>query len=172
MQRNTDKGQARSSSTWLWWIIGAAAILLLLFIIVPALNDQQDGIVQDVTPQVPATGEATVTIGEILADPGAYVGQMVTVTGEVERPLGTDALLLDEFGIVQDSILVVTPQGSTFTEGQGVVVEGTVRQATVADIEREFGLDLGLTPELEIELSQRPIIVAESVTVQNQGTQQ
>jgi hypothetical protein len=51
--------------------------------------------------------------------------------------------------------------GGALHDDDELVVSGTVRRFVVADVERDIGWDL--SPEIEIKLKERPVLVADSV---------
>jgi hypothetical protein len=112
--------------------------------------------------------EAGVTTEEVAEEGGELVGQTVTISGEIARVVGTNAFTIqsNEF-FDNESVLVVGAQGvaiPALTPQTVVQVVGTVRELVVADVEREYGLDLD--PEVEVELKDRPYVAATSVQVQ------
>lgn len=118
---------------------------------------------------VPATG-AVVAPGTIVANPNAYIGQTVTVAGDVEEVFGPRVFTLDEETIAGNTdLLVLSPQRPELNLeaidnnwlNDGVRVTGTVRRMVVADVERELGWDLD--NELEVEYRDRPVIIAQSI---------
>jgi len=98
---------------------------------------------------------ADVTAARIADDPGAFVGQTVTVGGEVERTAGPRAYTLDG-GFGGRDLLVLGAQPRE--EGEEAVVTGRVRLLEVAEVERELGWDLDT--ELEVEFAQQPVLIA------------
>ena len=115
--------------------------------------------------------EAGVTVDAITDNPDQYMGQTVTLTGEVEEAYGSTAFRMGSDGLGRGIIVVAPPSATAgvsgfmgFNQSDMVQVTGTVRQSTVADIEQEYGLDLD--PELDVELeAEEPVIVAESISI-------
>lgn len=104
----------------------------------------------------PAPG-ADVTAGQVVENPGAYIGKTVRVSGEVERAAGERSFVLDS-GVASGGLLVLgapPPQES----GDEVVVTGTVRTLVIAEVERELGWDLD--PEIEMEFESKPVLIAQ-----------
>lgn len=157
--------------SWVWWAIAIVAVLaLLFFLVLPAVTDDRMGGVateeaaEDVTGAI-GGADPTPSISDILENPVALEGNTVTVTGEVERRAGTRAFVLDEFGIAQDQILVITLDDQTLhDEGTQVSVTGVVRQGTIPEVENEFAIDI--PREYEQEIEGRPFIVASSIAAQ------
>lgn len=104
------------------------------------------------------------TIGRIDADPGAYLDNVVTVTGEVAEVLRDGIVRLEEPGLGGGELLVVVgdaaPEG-TLEEGQSLTVTGMVRQFRLQELEGGLGFDLddGIFAGWE----NRAVIMAESV---------
>lgn len=130
------------------------------------------GCSRDVPRPAPAVGAVGATIEAIEQKPEAYLGQTVTVSGEIERIHGKRAFTLGGGDFVfEKELLVVTPVDFTNVAdrpgGVGlnaddiVQVTGEVRRLEVAEIEHE--LDLDLTPELEIEFKSRPVVIARAL---------
>lgn len=98
--------------------------------------------------------------------PTQYIGKQVSVDAEVERVIGPRVFRIDEPGWadLDGEFLVVLPAGlaAMVKPGDAVTVSGTVRQFVRADVEREWGW-LDTTPELEIQLAKKPVIVADRV---------
>jgi hypothetical protein len=107
------------------------------------------------------------TIGDVVEHVADHVGRTTRLAGEVERMLGPDALVLVDDGLFEtERILVLTqtpaaPLGITLKEGDQAIALGTVRSASVAEVERELGRDL--EPHVVIALGTGPVLVAKQV---------
>lgn len=121
------------------------------------------------TTTAPATG-AVIEPGAIVANPNNYIGQTVTIAGEVEEVFGPRVFTLDEETIAGNTdLLVLSPQRPELNLeaidnnwlNDGVRVTGTVRAMVVADVEREIGWDLDRN--LEVEYNGRPVVIAQSI---------
>lgn len=116
---------------------------------------------------------------EVYENVNPYLGQTVTVSGEISEIYGTNAFTIGD-DLWGEDLLVVAPSNATFsgTTAAGadvglfgdlgtdyvVQVTGTVRQYMLAEVENDYGLDL--VPDLEVEMEeQEPMIVAQSVRV-------
>lgn len=122
------------------------------------------------TATAPATG-AAVEPGTIVANPNAYIGQTVTIVGEVEEIFGPRAFTLDEETIAGNTdLLVLAPQNPAVNLeaidnnwlNDGVRITGAVRRMVVADVERDLGWDLD--NELEVEYRDRPVVILQSLS--------
>jgi len=121
----------------------------------------------------PATAAGNVRVADITGNMNNYAGKTVTVSGWVERTYGANSFELDEDsvftgGIDNDLLVVgaagVIPAGMKFGDADAKVrVTGTVRRLVIAEIERDLGFDL--TPEIETEFRDKPVLVANSVQV-------
>lgn len=104
---------------------------------------------------------------EILENPSIYYNQPLSIEGEVEEMRGMNAFTLsnNEFLGGEELLVINMAMGEPPEEGTQVVVAGQVRQATIADLEREYGFDwdAGLQSELEVEFEGQPVMVADGV---------
>lgn len=112
--------------------------------------------------------EYNVTLGELTGNVEDYLGQSVSVRGEAEAAVGESSFLLQDdqlFG--GQEVIVFNATGTPFLlptndePTEDVQVTGEVRQLVIADLEREYGLDLD--PQLYVDYEDRPAIVAESI---------
>ena len=108
------------------------------------------------------------TVDKVKEAPAAYYGKKLTLTGEVDSPHADmrEFTLEGSEGIFDNDIRVLTKSpvkmgGAPLAEDQRVIVTGTVRRFTTAEVEREVGWDL--SPELEVELRDKPVLVAEEI---------
>jgi hypothetical protein len=92
----------------------------------------------------------------------------VTLAGEVDSPRAdAKAFTLEGNAWIFDHEIRVRTKsavrmgGGSLGEDDHVVVSGTVRPFVTAEIERELGWDLA--PELEIELRDKPVLVADEI---------
>lgn len=118
-----------------------------------------------------------VRIEDIKENPSAYLGKSVTVSGEIESVYGPRAFQLGGRDFFDSEIRVVTTQplkdsvrrqaNQPFAVDDIALVTGTVRNIVVADVEREFSFDLD--PNYEIELENKPAIIATSVLISPRG---
>ena len=119
----------------------------------------------------PAPG-ADLTAGDLITRPTAYVGQSLTVSGNVEDIYGPRAFTIDS-GMQDGDLLVLSaeplPQLAEIDNGQGsprsphtAVVTGIVRLFVASEIERELGWDVG--PELEAEFKTKSALISRTTT--------
>ena len=111
------------------------------------------------------------TVDEITDRATPFLGQTVTVTGEVGRIGGPRLFTIEDDDPVGDEhLLVLSARPVTeiladskdpIADDDEVVVTGTVRRLVITEIERELGFDL--QPEYEVEFRDRPVLVATSV---------
>lgn len=116
---------------------------------------------------------------EVYEDVNPYLGQTVTVSGEISEIYGTNAFKIGE-DLWGEDLLVVVPQTASVSgmtmAGEEVSafgdlgteyviqVTGVVGQYVLTEVETEYGLDLD--PELEADVEeQEAMIVAESIQV-------
>jgi hypothetical protein len=119
-----------------------------------------------------ATSETTPQVENIRANPDAYVGKKLTIEGAIEAHHGAGMFTLNsQTASWRDEILVIVPRpeekAPALRNGDQVRVSGTVKKMVVADIEREYDIDL--QPEIEVEFREKPILVADSVQIRSEG---
>lgn len=116
------------------------------------------------------TDAADVTIADIVAEPTAYYSATVTVESDIDRIISPSVFTIDEEAAlaagVDNDLMVIAADANAFALDDGwlddrVLVTGTVRPLVIAEFEREFGFDL--SPELEVEFEDRPVIIATTV---------
>jgi hypothetical protein len=118
--------------------------------------------------QRPAVTAPGASVDAIKEAPGHYFGKTVHVSGEVDQIFSDRAFELEGSGwAFDDNIIVLTKApvrvvGAPLASGDDVIVTGTVRPFTVAEVERDLGWDLGT--DLEVKLSKRPVLVASSIS--------
>ena len=106
--------------------------------------------------------EENVTIDEITDGEDVAVGEEVTVRGEVtEVEPGISFVMQDDDFLSGDEVLVINTSQKTLPEGVDdlpLQVTGEVGALVLADVEREYGLDLD--PELYVDYESQPVIFA------------
>lgn len=123
------------------------------------------------TVQTPVSGETTLKVADITGNPTRYAGQTVTVRSDVEAAYGANVFRLDddsvlEGGIDNDLLVIAPPKANLISVDKDwfdkeAMVTGTVRNFVVAEIEREYGIDLDT--EIEAEFKNKPVLIATSV---------
>lgn len=115
----------------------------------------------------PDKTQPTATVAEVKGSPANFYDKDVRVAGKVDAILGDRAFELEGAGwAFNDNITVLTKTPVQFT-GVGlarrdeVIVDGKVRRFVTAEIERDLGWDL--SPEIEVRLKERPVLVADSI---------
>lgn len=108
--------------------------------------------------------DLNVTAEEVAEQTEAVEGQTVTIRSEVQQKVGESSFTLDNEG---EDILIVNVSNQLFllpTDDElEVQVTGKVATFVLADIEREFGLDL--EPEVYAEFEAKPVLLAESLAL-------
>lgn len=107
------------------------------------------------------------TVESVKNDPSRFYGQKLTLTGEVDdvkdprnfKLEGNRWLFSDEIRVLARS--PVKLGGAPLEEDDDVVVTGTLRKFSPAEIERELGWDI--PAEMEAELRDKPVLVAEEI---------
>lgn len=109
-----------------------------------------------------------VTAEDVSSETSNYVGQTVTIRGDVNEVVGEASFLMDDEQLWGgEEILIVNASGEGITLPQGtesqVQVTGEVRNFVIADLEREYGLDF--EPNLYTEYEQQPAVIAQSIAL-------
>lgn len=160
---------------------GAVAVLLAGTAVVSACATDQSTVEEptaepDAAVEESATVEESIEVaeannvqlGDLTGDVEDYLGQTVSVRGEAEMAVDESAFVLQDdelFG--GQEVIAINATGIPFVltgtnePTEDVQVTGEVQQLVLADLEREYGLDLD--PELYAEYEDRPAIIAESL---------
>lgn len=137
--------------------VGAVALGLTTTMLLPIKN----------TAQEIEEGRTNVTIEKITGNIEEYEGQMVTVRSEVEEELGESGFVLqtDDFFGGEPFLLLNASAEPVIRPNDEIAVQGTgtVREFILADIERDYGIDL--EDELYVDYENVPAVIAESVAL-------
>lgn len=125
-------------------------------------------------PAVDAKFQGTrVKIDQLEDNPTMYTGKTVSVDAEVEEVFGPRLFTIDEpnWGDLDGEILVFvpTPLAAMVRDDDRITVTGTVKPFVTADFEKEWGW-LDLDESLEVELKDRPVLVASRIIGGNNKT--
>lgn len=111
--------------------------------------------------------DRNITAQEVVNETNNLIGRRVTVRSEPIQIVGTNAFTINNKQLFNDeNILVINATGTPFTlpnDNIDIQVTGVVRQFNVADVAREF--DLNLQPDLYREYEDRPAIIAQSLAL-------
>jgi hypothetical protein len=151
--------QNRSFVPKLWSSKGAIVLALFTFLLGACTNNlERDSAVR----------EDNVTTEEVADNTNQLIGKTVTVRSEPIRKIAPSTFTISDqqfFG--SEPILVVNATGKPFTfptdSNTPVQVTGEVRKFVLADIEREFDLDL--QQDLYVEYENKPVIIAQSMAL-------
>jgi|GEM_PF-616135 len=143
-----------------WSTKGAAFALAFLAMLLPACTTNNSEKVGGPTAQTNVTTE------EVADKTNALIGKPVTVRSEVEKKVGANSFTIGDdklFG--SEKILVINASGAPIVLPDDIKLQvtGTVAKLVVADVEREFNLDL--EPEVEVEYKDKPVIIAQSIAL-------
>lgn len=132
-----------------------------------ATTADQDKERQATAPMVRGDFQGTrVKLDDLEANPTKYTGQTISVDAEVEEIFGPRLFTIDEphWGDLDGEILVFMPTAlaALVREDDRVTITGSVRPFVRAEVEREWGW-LGLSPEVEVEFSKKPVLVASRI---------
>ena len=121
-------------------------------------------------PAAPGAAPGTApgaNVDVIKETPERYYGKTVRLVGSVARIDNDRSFELEGADwAFNDNITVLTKTpvnigGAGLLQGEEIVVVGKVRPFVVAEVERDLGWDIG--SDVEMRLSRRPVIVAESI---------
>lgn len=135
--------------------------LALMALILPACTDGRQ---EAAAP--PPTGN--VTTEEVANETNRLIGQTVTIRSEPIKKIGPNTFTVsDEQFFGTESILVVNASGQPFVlpadDEVEVQVTGQVRNFVLAEVERDFDLDLD--PEVYVEYESKPAIIAQAIAL-------
>ena len=132
-----------------------------------AVNTPDDNLITNDTEAV----ETVTSVEEVKEDTEEYIGETVTISGEVENVVSLDSFVLeDEENLFdQGEVLVISVENQIepIREGENVQVTGEVRRFEITELERDYDLtwDLDLQRELEAEYEDKTVIVADFTRV-------
>ncbi|MBE9212241.1 hypothetical protein IQ247_05870 [Plectonema cf. radiosum LEGE 06105] len=136
---------------------GAIALSLMALVLPACANNEE--------ANIPGTGN--VTTEDVVDNTAALAGKTVTVRSEPVDKVGPASFTVSDqkfFG--SEPILVINASGEPFTlpaDDIEVQVTGIVRNLVVADIEREYDLDLDT--EYYTDYENKPAIIAQSIAL-------
>lgn len=117
----------------------------------------------------PQTEQEPATLETVVEQPNQYLGKRVTIMGEVDEVVSPRAFEVeDDSGLIfEKELLVLTKSdvnlsGTPVREDDELFITGKVMNLVTTEIERELGWDLD--PQLELEWSQKPVLVAELIS--------
>lgn len=138
----------------------AGIALALTALLLPACSNEQ--------PEATAPPAGNVTTEEVTDQTNQLIGQTVTIRSEPIKKIDPVTFTVSDqqfFG--SEPILVVNASGQPFVlpaEGDvEVQVTGQVRNLVLAEVERDFDLDL--EPELYVEYENKPAIIAQAIAL-------
>ncbi len=104
------------------------------------------------------------TVSEIADEPEAYIGNLVTVRGDVAEVIGAQAFRMNDPAFLSDdSLLVLTSnQDMVVNEGDSVEVTGTIERFDIAIIERQAS-DAENLDELFSDMTDEVMLQAQNV---------
>ncbi|BAZ09027.1 hypothetical protein NIES4071_08330 [Calothrix sp. NIES-4071] len=111
-------------------------------------------------------GENNVTAQEVADNTVQLVGKTVTVRSQPVRKISpTTFTVSDQQFFGSEPILVINATGSVapLPENIDLQITGPVANLVVADVERQYGLDLD--PNLLVEYENKPAIIAQSIAL-------
>ena len=116
------------------------------------------------SPEENPNADSNVTSEEVAEQPETVAGQSVTVRSEVQQKVDVSSFTLDNEG---KAILVVNISGEPFVlpseDDMKIQATGEVAPFVLADVEREYGLDLD--PDLYADFETKPALLAQSLAL-------
>lgn len=110
--------------------------------------------------------ERNVELEDITENLQDLLGRTVSVRSDVTNIAGANAFRLeDDDWFEGESVLVINATGKAFVPPEDIELQvtGKVQQFVLADIEREYGLDLN--PDVFVEYERQPVIIAQSLAL-------
>ncbi|GEM_PF-4431015 len=157
------------SSGWGRNLSGAIALAGALVILPACSNSSPTTETSESSDYESEVEETTEPLEGAAESPEDYLGEIVTLSGEIQRLYDKNAFVLrdEEYFEPEATILVVNanPMGLELNEGAYVQVTGEINQFVLADIEQEYDvtLDDELVKEIEADFAEEPVVVATSV---------
>lgn len=147
-------------------ILACSAAACTAALAVTTLSAAQAGPAKPTANQGAATAKS-IKLGDLEEHADRYVGQRISVSGEVQNVLGPRLFTIDEPNWIdldgETVVLVPAPLAALVRRDNPVVVTGTVRPFVKTDIEREYGW-FGAAPQLDIDVSKKYVLIADDVT--------
>ncbi|MBE9128292.1 MULTISPECIES: hypothetical protein [unclassified Coleofasciculus] len=136
--------------------------LALASILIPACTDTQKAVLP----------KENITAAEVVNETTAIAGESVTVRGFTTEMVGQNAftMVTDEQLFDRDEILIVNATGRPFNipnnkENISIQVTGEVRNFKIAEVERDFNLDLQPSQYTYTDYENQPVIIAKSLAL-------
>lgn len=151
----------------LWNPKGGLFALALMAVILPGYNNRLEASNRPTNQQpVAQQQDNNVTTEDVSENTQALIGKTVTIRSEPLQKIGSNTFTVnDEEFFGSEPILVVNSSGEPFTfpedDDTEVQVTGEVRNLAVADLNREYDLDL--EPDLYVDYENRPAIIAQAI---------
>ncbi|NJN07244.1 MAG: hypothetical protein HC874_10130 [Richelia sp. SL_2_1] len=111
--------------------------------------------------------------GQITTNPDEYYNKVIAVPGTIKNVTGNNVFVLEDQALIGANDLLVlvpnepnvVPPQQTLKIGETVVATGTLRQFTVADLERDykFNWDTGVRSQLETDYNQKPVLIVDNI---------
>ncbi|WP_071881355.1 hypothetical protein [Thalassoporum mexicanum] len=110
---------------------------------------------------------AAPAIEEVADNPTEFYGQDISLQGQVGRIVSLNSFMLRENELIdEEAVLVIDlTNKDAASSGEVVAVSGQLRPFIVTEINEEFqlGWDLDLQRKLEVELTNKPVLIADEL---------
>lgn len=148
---------------------GAIALAGALFVLPACSNPSPTAETDETTGYESEVAEQTETLEGAAENTSEYLGEIVTVSGEIQALYDQDTFVIrdEEYFEPDADILVINtnPTGLMLDVGEFVQVTGEVNKFVLAEIEEDYDItwDNELVKEIEADFVEGPVIVATSV---------
>ncbi|NJK52080.1 MAG: hypothetical protein HC936_03325 [Leptolyngbyaceae cyanobacterium SU_3_3] len=146
------------------WRIQSAIALGLMTFVISACETEQRAVIAPISPSptLPATPSPT-SPATILPSPATnplteLVGQNVTVSTKVQRVITPNLFTVYDVESLRGQTVLVVSKNQAPAIGTNIELTGVVRDFVVADVEKEYGIDV--TPEVGQEFVNKPYVAA------------
>lgn len=111
--------------------------------------------------------DRNITAQEVVNRTDNLIGQKVTIRSDIENLFSENAFTISNEKFFEgEDILVINASGAPFTippKNIDIQVTGEVRRFNIAEVVREF--DLNLQPDAYLEYEDKPVIIAQSLAL-------
>jgi hypothetical protein len=150
-------------------LIGIPAVMAALIGVGACSNPEPQATENSTSTYSEEVAEQSETLDAVANNPEAYVGETLTVVGEVVETYDSQAFILreEEYFAADEGLLVVMQDSTTPLPNPGEYVEltGEVQQFVVTNLEKDYNiaLDNSVVEEIEATFAETPFLLATEV---------